>query len=139
MAATARVATMTHAADAATAIRPERRRGRALQTTGDTTGTGTAYDAACADPDARTPLSIGDSPDRRAHVARAASGGVSARRSAYRSAGRLTSPPTGSATLTIPRGPGASTRRKGAHLRQAPSPRFQQSAQQAAPQVGQSR
>lgn len=34
---------------------------------------------------------------------------------------------------------GGSVSRKGAHFRQAPSTRFQQSAQQAAPQDGQSR
>ena len=119
-AATATAATMIHAADAATP-------------------TGVASGAPRSAPGVRIPLSIDAAPDVRVGRARPAARGVSARRSAYGSAARLTSPRAGPGAVTIGRWPGASTSRNGAHFRQAPSMRFQQSAQQAAPQIGQSR
>jgi len=137
--ATATAATMIHAADAATPIRPACRRGRVLPWTGVATATGVASGASRAAPDVRIPRSIDAAPDVRVGRARPAATGVSARRSAYGSAARLTSPRAGPGAVTIGRWPGASTNRNGAHFRQAPSARFQQSAQQAAPQIGQSR
>jgi hypothetical protein len=126
-AATVTAATMIHAADAATPIRPVRRRGWVVPWTGAATAT-----VAASGP-SRAP------PDVRVGRGRAASGGVLARGAAYGSAARLASPPAGPGAMTIRRWPGASTSRNGAHFRQAPSTRFQQSAQQAAPQVGQLR
>lgn len=144
-AAAATAATMIHAADAATPIRPACRRGRVLPWTGVATATGAATTTGVASgaprsaPGVRIPLSIDAAPDVRVGRARPAARGVSARRSAYGSAARLTSSRAGPGAVTIGRWPGASTSRNGAHFRQAPSMRFQQSAQQAAPQIGQSR
>jgi len=143
--ATATAATMIHAADAATPIRPACRRGRVLPgtgvatATGARTATGAASGASRAAPHVGIPPSIGAAPDVRVGRARPASRSVSARRSAYRSVARPTWPPARPGAMTIGPWPVVLNSRNGAHFRQAPSARFQQSAQQAEPQIGQSR
>ena len=84
-------------------------------------------------------LLIGDALGRWVRLVCGASGAVSARRSVFGSAARPTPPRADPGSMTIGGLPGASTSRNGAHFRQAPSTRFQQSAQQDAPQVRQPR
>jgi len=147
-AATASAATTTHAVAAASPIRPARRRGRGpaagpmggAEVGGSTGGCDVGSEAAGG---------------RRAgccHAARRSTAGPStrgsARKSRYGSAAACVEPtavapppvpPTPADPTAIRRAAGWSVRRNGAHFRQAPSTRFQQSAQQAAPHCGQSR
>jgi hypothetical protein len=154
-------ATTTHAVAAARPTRPARRRGRDLAPAAITTfclaggcagGWTGGRAAVCGE------MVSGCAAGRRAgcfHAGRRSTVGWPAtspsRRSRYGSAGAaapgagLESPPllTGNAmaagAATTWREAGGSTSRKGAHLRHAASTRFQQSAQHAAPQLGQSR